>query len=261
MSDEPKSIPDLLATEPPKTKNCAEHGDYESRNVFGRVWSGCPYCAIESAEKQRADDERRQQVDDMIRWTRLLGGAGIPARFQDRSLKSYRAESEGQRRALAFAEAYSDDFDAAMTTGKGALFVGGPGTGKTHLAVGIGLRIMHRDGRRVLFTTVMRAIRRIRNTWGRDSEERETDAVAALTSPDLLILDELGVQVGTENEKLLIFDLLNERYEARLPTILLSNLALEDAKRYLGERIYDRMREDGGEVVVFDWASHRGCHD
>ena len=104
----------------------------------------------------------------------------------------------------------------------------------------------------------MRAIRRIRNTWRRNADESDTDAIGALTSVDLLILDEVGIQCGTENEKLLIFDVLNERYERRLPTILLSNLGLEDVKQFLGERVYDRLREDGGEVVTFDWESHRG---
>lgn len=85
--------------------------------------------------------------------------------------------------------------------------------------------------------------------------------------PDLLILDEVGVQFGSDTERLLLFDILNERYERRRPTILMSNLALDDAeeggrvvpgiKSYLGERVFDRLREDGGQSVVFDWPSHR----
>jgi DNA replication protein DnaC len=76
--------------------------------------------------------------------------------------------------------------------------------------------------------------------------------------PDLLILDEVGVQFGSDTEKLLLFDVLNERYEQRKPTLLLSNLALDGVKAFLGERIYDRLREDGAEAVVFDWDSWRG---
>lgn len=148
-----------------------------------------------------------------------------------------------------------------------ALFIGLPGTGKTHLAVGIGLEVMEHHGAAVLFTTVMRAVRRVKDTWGRDSRESESEAIAALVFPDLLILDEVGVQFGSDTEKLLLFDILNERYERRRPTILMSNLALDDAeeggrvvpgiKSYLGERVFDRLREDGGQYVVFDWPSHR----
>ena len=249
---------ELFATEKPRQEQCADHGGFLSRNVFGGVWTKCPTCSAETAERDRIAAEQKEREQDAQRWRRRIGGAGIPDRFIDRSLRSYKAETEGQKRALAFAEAYANTFDEALTSGRSAIFIGKPGTGKTHLAVGIGLRIMHRDGRSVLFSTVMRAIRRIRNTWGRNADESETDAIWALASVDLLILDEVGIQCGTENEKLLIFDVLNERYERRLPTILLSNLGLEDVKQFLGERVYDRLCEDGGEVVVFDWESHRG---
>jgi DNA replication protein DnaC len=249
---------DIFATEKPRQGMCIAHGEFLSRHVFGKVWTPCPACSAEIAEKDRASAEQKDREQKSELWRRRIGGAGIPDRFMDRSLRCYKAETEGQKRALAFAEAYANTFDEVLKTGRSAVFIGKPGTGKTHLAVGIGLRIMHRDGRSVLFSTVMRAIRRIRNTWGRNAEESETDAIGALTSVDLLILDEVGIQCGTENEKLLIFDVLNERYERRLPTILLSNLGLEDVKQFLGERVYDRLCEDGGEVVVFDWESHRG---
>lgn len=241
-----------------KREVCATHGEFDSRNVFGAYWSKCPTCSAEKEEEKRVEDERVRRAEEANNWKRKVGWAEIPDRFTDRSLKTYVAETEGQRRALAFSEAYADSFDDALKTGRSVVFIGKPGTGKTHLAVGIALRVMHRDGRTVLFSTVMRAIRRIRNTWGRNSEESETEAIAALTTPDLLILDEVGIQCGTENERLMMFDLLNERYENRKPTLLLSNLPIEEVKQYLGERIYDRLREDGGEVVTFDWESHRG---
>lgn len=248
-----------LTSKPPRSETCEKHGAFEARHVFGRIWSRCPECATEVRERETAERERREREEVSKRWQRRLGHAGIPDRFQDRSIQSYVAETEGQRRALAFAEAYADAFDDALATGRSAIFIGKPGTGKTHLAVGIGLRVMQRDGRTVLFSTVMRAIRRIRNTWGHNNcDESETEAIEVFTNPDLLILDEVGIQYGSSAEKLLIFDVLNERYENRRPTLLLSNLALDDVKAYLGERVFDRFREDGGEVVVFDWSSHRG---
>lgn len=241
----------------PQQKECPQHGDFESRHLFGAIWSKCPDCAADVEANERADRQRRDKEAEQVAWQRRLGNAGIPDRFMSRSLKSYVAETEGQRRALAFAEAYADGFDDALSTGRSAVFIGKPGTGKTHLAIGIGLRIMHRDGRSVLFSTVMRTIRRVRSTWDRNAEESETEAIAVFTRPDLLILDEVGIQYGSEAEKLLIFDIINDRYESRRPTLLLSNLDLADVRAYLGERVYDRLREDGGEVVVFDWDSYR----
>ena len=155
--------------------------------------------------------------------------------------------------------AYADNFDTVLKTGRSAVFAGLPGTGKTHLAAGIALRLMHRDKRRVLFSTVMRAIRSVKDTWHKGSELTETQAIAALVAPDLLILDEVGVQFGSDTEKLILFDVLNERYEERKPCLLLSNLPVDEVKAFLGERIFDRLREDGGEAVAFTWASARGA--
>jgi len=167
----------------------------------------------------------------------------MPGSARSASLESLSDRSEGQRSALAFAQVYADEFDKVLRIGRSALFVGKPGTGKTHLACGIGLQIMREQNRTVLFSTVMRAIRRVKDSWGRDSRQTESQAIETLVAPDLLILDEVGV--------------LNERYEKRRPTILMSNLAVSDVTGYLGERIIDRIREDGGGLIVFDWESHR----
>ena len=238
--------------------NCETHGAFESRNYIGRIWSRCPACseklaAIAKEQKEKEALERRKRE-----WEYSLRSSCIPERFQDRTLKNFAATTPEQIQALAFATAYAADFDKVMRAGRCAMFVGAPGTGKTHLAAGIALRLMHRDKRTVLFTTVMRAIRSIKDTWSKGSDATETQAIESLVYPDLLILDEVGVQFGSETEKLMLFDVLNERYEKRKPCLLLSNLCLEDVKAYLGERVFDRLREDGGEAVAFDWESYRG---
>lgn len=241
-----------------KRADCEKHGEFETRNVFGTVWSKCPKCTAESDRRDAEAKEEKARADRQIAWQRRIGESGIPDRFHDRTLETYLAKGDGQELALAFATEFADTFDSALTTGRSALFLGKPGTGKTHLAAGIGLRIMQRDRRTVLFATVMRAIRRIKDTWGKGSGESETQAIAALVYPDLLILDEVGIQFGSDTEKLLLFDVLNERYEKRRPTLLLSNLTLPDMQAFLGERVFDRLREDGGEAIVFNWESHRG---
>ena len=241
-----------------RPSTCDTHGDFVSRHHIGKIWSRCPKCAEVLAEVRKKQEEDEQRERQQRQWEFRLRRSCIPERFLDRTLKNFKAETPEQQRALAFANAYADDFDNVMKTGRCALFVGSPGTGKTHLAAGIALRLMHRDKRTVLFTTVMRAIRGIKDTWAKGSETTETQAIEALVFPDLLILDEVGVQFGSETEKLMLFDVLNERYEKRKPCLLLSNLAIDDVKAFLGERIFDRLREDGGEAVAFDWESYRG---
>lgn len=73
----------------------------------------------------------------------------------------------------------------------------------------------------------------------------------------MLILDEVGVQFGSESEKIILFEILNERYLNMKPTILISNLNPAALQEYVGERVMDRMRENGGIILKFDWKSHR----
>ena len=200
---------------------------------------------------------RHEREKQRVEWARRVYDSGIPERFRTRTLDSFVADTDEKRHALEFATRYANDFDDVFKTGRSALFLGQPGTGKTHLAAGIGLQIMER-GYSVHFTTVMRAIRRVKDTWSRFSVETQTEAINSLVYPSLLTLDEVGVQFGSETEKLILFDVLNERYEGRLPTLLLSNHTLQEVKAFLGERIFDRLREDGGEVIGFNWESHRG---
>jgi DNA replication protein DnaC len=236
---------------------CETHGEYLSKCWLGDHWTGCNTCATEAeaAEKLQADEKAKTAARD--KWLEKLGQAAIPDRFSSKKLLTYIASTDEQKQALAFAVQYANDFAEVLRVGRCAVFVGRRGTGKTHLACGIALRIMH-AGYSAHFTSVSKAIRRIKDTWGKYSKESETQAIAAMVYPDLLILDEVGVQFGSETEKHLLFDLLNERYEKRKPTILISNLTRDELTGFIGERVDDRLREDGGEFVPFTWDSNRG---
>lgn len=242
-----------------ETKSCQIHGPYtiEPVQIFGNTfWPKCPVC-IEQENQRIAENEKlRQEQDAAARWSAKLGKAGIPPRFTNRSLETFIPETEGQRQALNFALQYAFELVDGSAQGRGALFVGQAGTGKTHLAVGIGLKLLEARFS-VHFTTVFRMIRRIKDTWLRRAEETESGVVELMTKPDLLILDEVGTQYGSETEKIMLFDVLNERYEERKSTILLSNLTIDRIQDYLGDRILDRMREDGGEIIPFSWQSYR----
>ena len=208
---------------------------------------------VENQEEQKFKQQAKER--EQRRWMVKIKTALIPERFKDRTLDSYIAKTSDQKTALAFAKEYAENFDQVMKTGRSAIFVGKVGTGKTHLAVGIALSIMEQQ-RSPLFTTVQRLVRRVKDSW-RTKEETESEVIEAFASPDLLILDEIGVQFGSEFEKQILFDVLNERYEKLKPSILLSNIPREQLGEYLGERVTDRLRENGGKMIPFDWDSHR----
>ena len=239
-----------LATE---ERVCEQHGTYVAQQFkFG--WTPCMQCM---EEKQRIEGEERQRRDEaeraQSRLRRLFDRAAIPPRFEDRTLDTYIAELPGQQKALATAKQYSTTFDE--NEGVSLIFCGGVGAGKTHLAVGIAKEILSRY-RSALFMSVMGAVRSVKDTW-RNSGVSEGEALQNLIDPDLLILDEVGVQFGSDTEKLILFEIINGRYENRRSTIIISNLAIENLTEYLGERVVDRLREGGGKLVVFDWPSYR----
>ena len=106
------------------------------------------------------------------------------------------------------------------------------------------------------YTTAYHIVRDIKDTYSGRGNER--DIVRGFVEPDLLIVDEIGVQHGTDTEKLLLFEVLNGRYENMKPTIVVSNEEPRGIADYLGDRVMDRLCENDGAVLVFDWQSHRG---
>ena len=237
---------------------CETHGAYNSLCHLQGVWLGCPTCHTEAKHLAVQQEAAEQAKARATAWQARIGRAGIPDRFLDRSLKNFVVTTNEQRVALEFAIRYAKQFEEVRRSGRSALFIGLPGTGKTHLACGIGMHVIEHFGADVLFITVQRAIRSVKDTWTKGAAQSETEAVATLVSPDLLILDEVGVQNGTDFERNTLFDVINERYERRKPTLYLSNLPKDEVATYLGARVMDRVREDGGKVVPFTWESHRG---
>lgn len=111
--------------------------------------------------------------------------------------------------------------------------VGTVGTGKTHLATAIGNHVIRRLGMTALYLTASSASRHVKACFGSDSPHTEVQAYAMFESPDLLILDEVGVQNVTEFERTVMFELINSRYEAMKPTIVISNRGKDELPTYM----------------------------
>lgn len=102
------------------------------------------------------------------------------------------------------------------------LFVGQPGTGKTHLAIALGLRACQK-GYRVRFTTLQDLAAALRAALADETSEQ---CVRAFVEPDLVILDELGF---TPLDRLLadaFYRIVASRYE-RCSLIVTSNKSFE----------------------------------
>lgn len=235
-------------------RHCDIHGDYESKNYFS-IWTHCPECVKIHKEKEQIEIAEKERQRKIELWKSALNNACVPLRHQEKTFDEFYAKTPEQTEAARICREFAQNLSGNY--GKSLVFCGKPGTGKTHLAASIAMQAI-RDQHTVLFITVLKAIRMIKDTWSKSSDETESQIIQKLVYPKLLILDEVGIQFGSDSEKLLLFDILNERYEQRKPTILISNLTVKEIIEYLGERVFDRLKEDGGRSVVFNWESHRG---
>lgn len=265
MNSQTSSEPERIETpERFVDANCEKHGPYRAKQVamalgLPPITMSCPKCSEERRERDElraAEDAKRRKQE---RIDTLFRRSAIPLRFLDRTLGSYKATTEGQKRAMRIATRYVETFTDSTNVGPSMVLAGKPGTGKTHIACGIANALIHK-GRPVLFMTVLQALRHIKETYRKDSARTEEEALSELMQPDLLILDEVGAQLGSEHEKMLMFEIINERYQHCRSTILISNLTGDELTDFLGDRVMDRFRENGA-VVAFDWASHRGQRD
>ncbi len=238
---------------------CDRHGPYEGKEILiNGKWRRppCPQC-VKDREANDAGKVAPLAAQARRNLERLSRRSGIPPRYTTRTFDNFRVETDDQRKALDAARSYADAIEDVMESGAGMIMAGRPGTGKTHLACAIGNHFI-RHGRSVLYITVPGILRRIRNAYRPDARTTEQEEINALRNIDLLIIDEIGVQKGSDNEERLLFEVINERYGYFKPTILISNLNFEGIRAYLGDRALDRMKEGGGKFILFTWDSYRG---
>jgi len=89
------------------------------------------------------------------------------------------------------------------------LFLGQPGTGKTHLSVALALKALSR-GKTVLFTSLWEMINILQQSRADYSYQRK---IQTFLKPDLLILDELGYRSMAESTVEDFFEIVSRRYE------------------------------------------------
>lgn len=113
------------------------------------------------------------------------------------------------------------------------------GCGKTHLAVAIGNTRVEQFGDEVLFMTAPDLLDFLRTTYSANSEITYDESFDRIRNMPILILDDLGVENPSGWAKEKLFQLLNYRYSAALPTVITTNVALEE----LDPRLSSRMME------------------
>lgn len=131
--------------------------------------------------------------------------------------------------------------------------IGPRGTGKTRLAAEALRNLAPEKGS---YTTAMGLFLRIRASFGKTSRESESDIVSEMATTQLLILDEVQERGNTAWEDRILTHILDRRYGAMAPTIVIANLTEAALVDCLGDSIISRLTETGG-ILEIDGPSHR----
>lgn len=213
------------------------------------------YSCAQCCEEEEATEKKMREEANVIRNQSIidnrLNNALIMPRFQDKTLDNFDAKGPSQTKALKTAMWFLENMDTCT----GLIFIGKPGTGKNHLATGIVKRAILEYKKTALITEAIKIVRSIKESWG-NQYEKESDVMKSYLLPDILVIDEIGVQFGTETESMYLTELINDRYNNNKPTIIMGNLKVNELTDQIGDRPVDRFRE-GGKVVLFDWGSYR----
>ncbi len=148
------------------------------------------------------------------------------------------------------------DYLSGKIGDNGSLFVliGQRGTGKTQLATCVA-RLVAFYSEEVVYRRASDLYSEIKATFG-VSDSCESDVVRSMTSPRLLVIDEMQDRGGTAWEERVLNQIVDSRYASHKDTILISNDVKEALVESLGPSIMSRADEIGG-IISTDWGSFR----
>lgn len=187
--------------------------------------------------------------------------------LQQATFANYRPVNQSQREALEDAQSYVSKFDPNVLQGQkydpdrhpvmNLYFSGEPGLGKSHLAVSIANAVMEK-GYPAVFISVPKLLRKIRNTYSKNSELSEDELFAALEDIPLLMLDDIGVENRNDWVEEKLFDLIDNRQGKH--TIYTSNISAEqllDKQQGYGNRDGSRILNRATSPIPLEGNNYR----
>lgn len=162
--------------------------------------------------------------------------------FPEREMQNWNfANDDGANpKATNIAKRYVENFDTMRERGKGLVFYGNVGTGKTFYAACIANALID-SGRPCLVTNFVRLANELNANF-----DRRQEFLDGLNRYDLLVIDDLAAERDTEYMSEIVQTVIDSRYRAKLPTIITTNLTAEELKNpaeIRRQRTYSRLLE------------------
>ena len=185
-----------------------------------------------AAREEREAAEKRRRHLDTVEELKRRG-------FTDPTMRDWTFENDNGRNPQAgIARRYVEHWEDMRTDNIGCLFWGGVGTGKSYLAGCIANALMEKE-----IPVHMTNFALILNDLAASFENRN-EYISRLCRYPLLILDDFGMERGTEYGLEQVFNVIDSRYRSGKPLIVTTNLTLDDLRNpedTAHSRIYDRL--------------------
>ena len=205
----------------------------EAPPLEGRLLPHPCRCEQERLDREAAEQEARrhcQAVADLKR-----------RGFTDPAMREWTFANDNDKcPQMKHARFYVEHWDTMQEENIGYLLWGGVGTGKSYFAGCIANALMEQEVavRMTNFALILNDLTA--------SFEGRNDYIARLCRAPLLILDDFGMERGTEYGLEQVYNVIDSRYRSRRPLIVTTNLSLQDLQHpqdTAHARIYDRLLE------------------
>jgi len=190
-------------------------------------------CRLEELDRQEREREQRRHGERVSFLRKDC--------FSDPAMRRWTfANDNGTCRQLRHAKRYADQFEKLEQKNIGLLLWGAVGTGKSYFAGCIANALIEREipVRMTNFSAILNDL--FAKTEGRN------EYIETLCKSRLLILDDFGMERGTEYSLEQIYSVIDARYRSEKPLIVTTNLTLtqlRDPEDTAHKRIYDRVLE------------------
>lgn len=191
-------------------------------------------------EAEQLRKEQMQKEEEMRSIQRARISSMMDNTFRTACFANYQIRN-GNERHLKVAKKYCIEFSKMYERNQGLLFWGTVGTGKSYTAACIANYLLEANTS-VIMTSFVRILQEMQGF----DREREESFTNKLNSVKLLIIDDLGAERSTDYALEKVYGIIDNRYRAKKPLILTTNLTLQQMQeatdiRYA--RIYDRIFE------------------